>query len=185
MQGLEKQSAGLDWVSCASVGNCLATGVYTDAGYNSQGLLLSEVNGVWQTGLESPLPSNAGEIQYAAADQSDCTGVGDCAVIGQYNDSRGNVLGYAISESAGSWGKPVEIKLPAANAAEAKLSLTALLTPSGKTGTLASIRKAHGLVYDYAVVEPGTATVTWYGREHGRAILIGSGRIHALGPPAP
>ena len=50
VSGLEKQSAGLDWISCASVGNCLATGVYTDIGYNSQGLLLSEVNGVWQTG---------------------------------------------------------------------------------------------------------------------------------------
>ena len=69
-----------------AVGNCLATGVYTDAGYNSQGLLLSEVDGVWRTGLESPLPANAGDIQYAAASQSDCTGVGDCTVIGQYND---------------------------------------------------------------------------------------------------
>ena len=35
--GLEKQSAGLDWISCASLGNCVATGVYTDLGYNSQG----------------------------------------------------------------------------------------------------------------------------------------------------
>jgi hypothetical protein len=178
-QGLEKQSSGLDWVSCPSAGNCLATGVYTDAGYNSQGLLLSEVGGVWQPGLESPLPSDAGKVQYAAADQSDCTGAGDCAVIGQYDNSHGDVLGYAISESAGTWGKPTELTLPAANAAEAKLSLLTLLEPSGKTGTLAAIRKSHGLVYDYPVVEPGTATVTWYGHADGRAIVIGSGSVHA------
>lgn len=179
VQGLEKQSAGLDWVSCAATGDCLATGVYTDAGYNSRGLLLSEVNGVWQTGVESPLPRGAGDIQYAAANQSDCTGVGDCAVIGQYNDSHGDVLGYAISEAAGAWGKPVEIRLPVANAAEAKLSLTTLLKPVGKTGTLAGLRKADGLVYDYPVVEPGTATVTWYGHDRGRAIVIGRGRVTA------
>jgi hypothetical protein len=178
-QGLEKQSSGLDWVSCPSTGNCLATGVYTDAGYNSQGLLLSEVGGVWQPGLESPLPSDAGHIQYAAADQSDCTGAGDCAVIGQYDDSRGDVLGYAISQSAGVWGKPTELTLPAANAAEAKLSLLTLLAPSGKTASLTAIRKTHGLVYDYPAVEPGTATVTWYGHADGRAIVIGSGHVHA------
>jgi hypothetical protein len=102
VQGLEKQSAGLDWVSCAAAGNCVATGVYTDAGYNSQGLLLSEVNGVWQTGLESPLPPGAGQIQYAATIQSECPAVGICTVMGQYNDSHGNVLGYAIGESAGN-----------------------------------------------------------------------------------
>jgi hypothetical protein len=153
--------------------------VYTDAGYNSQGLLISEVGGVWQPGLESPLPSNAGSLQYAAADQSDCAGAGDCAVIGQYVDSHGDVLGYAISESAGTWGKPTELTLPAANAAEAKLSLLTLLAPSGKTATLAAIRKTHGLVYDYPVVEPGTATVTWYGHADGHAIVIGSGRVHA------
>ncbi len=102
--GLEKQSAGLDWISCASPGNCLATGVYTDLGYNSQGLLLSEVNGVWQAGVESPLPRNASTVQYAAANQSDCTSVGVCTVIGQYNDTRGNVLGYVLSEAGGTWG---------------------------------------------------------------------------------
>jgi hypothetical protein len=55
----------------------------------------------------------------------------------------------------------------------------ALLEPSGRTATLASIRKEHGLTYDYAAVEPGTARVTWYGHAHGHAILIGSGRARA------
>jgi hypothetical protein len=179
VQGLEKQSAGLDWISCPAVGNCLATGVYTDAGYNSQGLLLSEVDGIWRTGLESPLPANAGNIQYAAASQSDCTGVGDCTVIGQYNDRRGDVLGYTISESHGSWGSPVEIALPRANVSEVTLSLTTLLAPTGKQARLARIRHARRFVFEYPVVETGTASVSWYTRHEGQEVLIAAGRLHA------
>jgi hypothetical protein len=179
VQGLEKQSAGLDWISCPAVGNCLATGVYTDAGYNSQGLLLAEVDGVWRTGLESPLPPNAGNLQYATANQSDCAGVGDCTVIGQYNDHRGDVLGYAISESQGSWEKPVEIALPPANISEVKLSLTTLLAPAGKQAGLARIRHSRGFVFEYPAVETGTASDHWFARNKGHIVLIATGRLHA------
>lgn len=179
--GLEKQSAGLDWVSCPSVGNCLATGVYTDSGYNSQGLLLSEAGGVWQTALESPLPANAGDIQYAATNQSDCSGVGDCTVIGEYNDSRGNVLGYTIREVKGTWGSAVELALPAANLAEVKLSLGAILAPYGKPATLARIRSARHFVFTYAAVVPGTALTSWYATENGQKVLIANGRVRVSG----
>ena len=179
--GLEKQSAGLDWVSCGSVGNCLATGVYTDAGYNSRALLVSEVDGVWQTGIESPLPHDAGNVEYAYAAQSDCTGQADCAVIGTYNDRHGNVLGYTISESAGTWGAARAVTLPPVANAEVKLSLAALLAPYGKAGTLAQVRKAHGYVFNYAAAEAGAVSVSWYASANGRQLLIGRGAAHING----
>ena len=180
--GLEKQSAGLDWISCASVGNCLATGVYTDIGYNSQGLLLSEVNGTWQTGVESPLPSNAGMMQYAAANQADCTAVGYCTVIGQYNNRVGDVLGYVLSEQGGSWSPASELRLPPASAAEARLSLLAILTP-GRSGTaLAKIRATKQFAYQYQAIEPGTARSAWYASRSGRRVLIASGSVHVRTP---
>jgi hypothetical protein len=180
--GLEKQSAGLDWISCANVGNCLATGVYTDSGYNSQGLLVSEVGGVWQTAVESPLPANAGNIQYAATDQSDCTGVGDCTVIGEYDDSHGNVLGDTISETNGSWGPAVELALPPANLTEVRLSLDAILEPYGKTGSLARIRSARSFVFDYAAVVPGSALTSWYATQKRQRVLIATGQAQVSGP---
>lgn len=180
--GLEKQSAGLDWISCASLGNCLATGVYTDIGYNSQGLLVPEVNGTWQAGVESPLPHNASGVQYAAADQSDCTGVGDCTVIGQYNDRDGDVLGYVLSEQGGSLGRASELALPPANTAEAKLSLAAILVPEKRTAQLAKIRSSHQYEYQYQAVETGTAVTKWYAPAAGRRELIARGRVHAGGP---
>jgi len=183
VSGLEKQSAGLDWISCASVGNCLATGVYTDIGYNSQGLLLPEVNGVWQTGVQSPLPSNASPVQYAAADQADCTGIGACTVIGQYNDHRGDVLGYMLSETDGSWGHATELVLPAPTATEARLSLTAILAPE-KRVRLAQIRSSRQYAYQYQAVEAGTAKTSWYLLQKGHRVLIATGRVRVRAPGA-
>jgi hypothetical protein len=180
--GLEKQSAGLDWISCASLGNCLATGVYTDIGYNSQGLLLSESGGTWQNGVESPLPRNASGIQYAAADQSNCTGAGDCAVIGQYNDRRGDVLGYMLNEQNGTFGKATELQLPAANAAEAKLSLLAILTPEKHSARLAQIRSSGHYDYTYQAVEAGAAASAWYVSHDGKHVLIAIGSARAKQP---
>ncbi|MDE3131459.1 MAG: hypothetical protein KGL16_09925, partial [Acidobacteriota bacterium] len=180
--GLEKQSAGLDWISCAAVGDCLATGVYTDIGYNTQGLLLSEVNGTWQQGVESPLPRNAGNVQYAAANQADCTGAGDCTVIGQYNDGRGDVLGYTVSERDGAWGRAGELALPPASPAEARLSLTAILYPPKLTAQLAQIRASRHYVYDYQAVEPGTAATAWFASAPGGRALIATGAARVSAP---
>lgn len=180
--GLEKQSAGLDWISCASLGNCVATGVYTDLGYNSQALLLSEVNGVWQTGLESPLPHNAGNLQYAAADQSDCTAAGACTVIGQYNDTRGDVLGYMLGENGGAWGSATELILPPVTAGEARLSLAAILAPQNHMARLQQIRRSRRYVYEYQAVEAGTATASWYATLRGKRLLIASGSVRIGGP---
>jgi len=181
VKGLRKQSAGLDWISCASAGNCLATGVYTDAGDNTQALLLSEVGGTWQTGLESPLPRNGARVEFAAADQSECTGAGTCTVIGQYNDAHANVLGYALSESGGSWGKPTELRPPPVSAAQVQLSLAAILEPYGKSGTLARIRAAHRFVFTFEAAEAGTAATVWYARAHGKKVTVGAGEAKVRG----
>ncbi|MDE3133254.1 MAG: hypothetical protein KGL15_04230 [Acidobacteriota bacterium] len=180
--GLEKQSAGLDGISCATPGNCLATGVYTDIGYNSQGLLLVESGGVWQIGVESPLPRNASGVQYAAATQADCTGVGDCTVIGQYNDHRGNVLGYLLSEQGATWGHATELGLPPVSAAEARRSLLAILTPVKATTHLAQIRSSRRFIYDYQAVEPGTAATSWYASHRHRRVLIARGSVRVKAP---
>lgn len=180
--GLEKQSAGLDWISCASVGNCLATGVYTDIGYNSQALLLSEVDGDWQAGVESPLPRDAGQQQYAVANQADCTGAGDCTVIGQYDNHRGDVLGYMLSEQGGAWSHATELRLPPVSATEARLSLKAILTPQRRPAELAKIRSSRHFDYEYQAVQAGIATTAWFTSQAGRRVLIATGRVHVRIP---
>ncbi len=177
--GLNKQSSGVDWISCASVGNCLATGVYTDIGYNSQGLLIQESGGVWQPATEAPLPRGAATAQSAATVASDCTAPSTCTVIGDYDDASGNLAGFMLTENAGRFGRATELLLPPATAAEVRLSLAAILLPSGPAAQLGKIRSARRYVYTYRAVEPGTAASSWYATVNGSSVLIAAGRTQA------
>jgi hypothetical protein len=180
--GLEKQSAGLDWVSCASVGNCLATGVYTDLGYNSQGLIVSEQNGYWQPAVEAPLPRDAAGTQSAATDQADCSAVGDCDVIGEYYNNHGRLLGYTLSETAGHWGTPTPFEIPGPTADEVRLSLAAIAEPYGQDGRRASVLHHDGFKFTYTAVTAGRATVDWYAQAGDAQVLIASGGARVSGP---
>jgi hypothetical protein len=173
--GLEKQSAGLDWISCASVGNCLATGVYTDLGYNPQGLLLTERGGVWQPATEAPLPNDAAGTQSAATSQADCTGLGDCAVIGEYYDTHGRLLGYSLNETAGSWGEPEPFTIPSPTTSEVRLSLQAITEPYGPEGRLRRVLRDDGFRFTYTAVAAGRATVDWYAQTDSTKVLIATG----------
>lgn len=184
VKGLQKQAAGLDWVSCSSPGNCLATGVYTTIALDNQGLLVTETNGVWQPATEAPLPRGAALTQSAATVASACTGTGDCSVIGDYLDGRGDLQGYTLNEHGGSYGHPHEVALPPATAGEARLSLAAILQPHGATARLARIRAKGSYTYAYQAVEAGTAETSWYATGAAGRVLVATGhvRLRSAGP---
>ena len=50
----EGHSAGVNQVSCASPGNCAATGDYTDAQDHTQPFVASEMNGTWGLAIQVP-----------------------------------------------------------------------------------------------------------------------------------
>ena len=101
-------------VSCASAGSCAAIGKYFDTsyhgypGYNTQGLLLSEVAGKWSTGMEPTLPANAGSKSYSHLTSVSCASAGNCTAVGSHDDSSGVAHGLLLSESSGTWGTGVE-----------------------------------------------------------------------------
>ena len=57
--GISGGFGGLGAISCPSAGNCTAVGGYIDNTGESQGLLLNETAGKWETGVEAVLPANA------------------------------------------------------------------------------------------------------------------------------
>ncbi len=88
----------LNSVSCPSAGNCAAAGQYTDSSGHTQALLLTEASGVWATGVEAPLPSNADtDHPDAAAESVSCASAANCAAVGDYNDSSFNTQGLLLS----------------------------------------------------------------------------------------
>jgi hypothetical protein len=101
--GANGHDAGLDDVTCASPGNCVATGVYTTTAGSGDDVPMTatETNGVWATPARLALPANAHAD--SATDHYDtlaglsCTGPANCVAVGTYVDTSGNSQAMAVS----------------------------------------------------------------------------------------
>ena len=100
-------------VSCASAGNCTAVGNATGIYGASQGLLLTETSGRWATGVEPPLPANAGTDTDVSLGSVSCASAGNCTAVGNYTDSSGTSDGLLLTETSGRWATGVEASVPA------------------------------------------------------------------------
>lgn len=108
------KDASLDSVSCPADGGCVAAGAFIDTSNHSQGLLVSQSAGSWQTGVEVLLPVNAGANPQAGLGAVSCTAAGSCVAVGEYYDSSVQRDGLMVSESSGVWRTGVELTAPAA-----------------------------------------------------------------------
>ena len=116
-QGSEPFSSDVELIglTCTSYGNCVAVGQYTDTSGNTEGMAISETDGVWGQGVELAPPANAATAsnsQFVFLNYVSCTGPGNCAVTGGYEDTAGRWQGLVISETSGSWAQGVDIALP-------------------------------------------------------------------------
>ncbi len=175
----------LDYVSCSSAGNCTAAGGYKDSSGHHEGLLVTETEGTWGTGVEASLPANAdlendayieglscaspgnctavGEYYDGAVDEPEiflltetsgtwatavqarppanaepdsnmivkgvsCGSAGNCAVVGEYFDTSGDLQGFLLNETEGTWDKGVEARMPGDGGSD--LFLTEVQCPS-------------------------------------------------------
>jgi hypothetical protein len=100
-------------LACASVGNCVASGDYTNAAGDSIAVALNEVNGVWRSPVRLTPPSNAAANPSATVFSDACGAAGYCSIVGTYEDKSGNSLGFVDNEVAGAWRGAVEAALPA------------------------------------------------------------------------
>jgi hypothetical protein len=97
--------AGLDALSCASVGNCSAGGSFPkqENGPLTPSFVANETNGVWGRAREIPgftkLNSNESEFRSIS-----CGAPGNCGAVGQYQQKSGVSRAYIVNESKGVWG---------------------------------------------------------------------------------
>jgi hypothetical protein len=96
-------------ISCPSVGNCTAGGVYLDGGGVQEPFVVDEKNGVW--GGAIPVP-NIPTLNYSSAflGSVSCKSVGNCSAGGSYSDNNGAWQAWVAIEKGGVWKKA--IKLP-------------------------------------------------------------------------
>ena len=102
-------SARVESVSCASAGNCSASGSYEDASPGQQAFVVSENNGTWGTAIQAP-----GTAALNAGHQADimsvaCRSAGNCTAGGMYEDRLGASQPLVISQVNGTWGKATPV----------------------------------------------------------------------------
>jgi len=89
--------AGVNSISCASTGNCVAGGSYSDSSAHSQAFVVSEKSGVWRKAseLRGTAVMNAGG--QAAVTSISCGSTGSCAAGGYYTDGSSNTQPFVTS----------------------------------------------------------------------------------------
>jgi hypothetical protein len=98
-------------VSCSSAGNCGAAGSYTDGSGNVQGFAVNEANGTWGNATEVIDPSAVGSPDALGAESISCSGTGSCVAVGDEIVAGDASVGFAVSESGGTWSDANEITI--------------------------------------------------------------------------
>jgi hypothetical protein len=111
-----------DSISCASPGNCVAVGEYTDSSGVDQGLLLTESAGTWRAGVEAPHLADTSGVSLTSVS---CASARNCSAVGQ-----DGLNGLLLTETAGKW-VSVAAALPA-NAAGPDVNLYSVSCASAR-----------------------------------------------------
>jgi hypothetical protein len=79
-------NAEVNSVSCASAGNCVAGGVYTDNHGIHQAFVVREVNGHWYNAIKVAATATLSDGRNAEVNSVSCPPTGNCVGGGQYTD---------------------------------------------------------------------------------------------------
>jgi hypothetical protein len=101
--------AGVNSVSCRSAGNCAAGGEYTDGSGRFQAFVVSERNGRWRAAIEVPGSGALNAGGNAGVASVSCASAGNCAAGGNYADGHRRQQAFVVSETNGTWHKPIRV----------------------------------------------------------------------------
>jgi hypothetical protein len=105
-------------VSCASTGNCAASGSYRDTSDDSEGLLETETNGVWTAGQANLSHLSVATDPSVDIESVSCATAGNCTAVGYYEDGTVTYQGLLLNEVGAAWQPATEAQLPADAAGE-------------------------------------------------------------------
>ncbi len=102
----------LNGVSCSAPGACVAVGNYKDRSGRFEAMALRESKGRWGPARELSLPGNAGPDPGAFIVGVACPATGSCVVTADYTDKTGRGQVAILTEAAGRWRSPTQLRLP-------------------------------------------------------------------------
>jgi len=146
--------AGVNSVSCASVGSCAAGGFYLDRHGHRQGFVADERNGRWGTAIEVPGLGALNTGGPAGVNSVSCASPGSCAAGGDYADGDGNAQGFVADEDNGVWGTAIEVPgLAALNTGGFVQVLSVSCGSAGNCAAGGDYTRPHGSLQGFVAVE--------------------------------
>jgi hypothetical protein len=92
------KNGGVVALACPAVGQCRASGAYLDASNLYQAVVVTEVDGVWQTGLKVVLPGSASSVGVDGGIYSlICASPSSCVGAGSYLAGTSTYEGFTLS----------------------------------------------------------------------------------------
>jgi hypothetical protein len=95
-------------VSCVSAGNCTAGGYYVNSAGDQEAFVVTQSGGTWGNAQEVPGIGTLND-QQGPLESLSCGSAGNCAAVGSYTDSAGNIQAWLATETGGTWGSAAEI----------------------------------------------------------------------------
>lgn len=98
---LNKGIGAVESVSCASPGNCAASGIYQDRRHHREAFVAVQRHGTWGNAIEIPglAALNTGVYQVANANTMSCAPAGPCTTAGNYASRSGKSQGFIVSQA--------------------------------------------------------------------------------------
>jgi hypothetical protein len=91
--------ANMDALSCASVGNCSAGGLYKNASGHGQAFIVSQTGGTWGTAEEVPGTVALNKGKQAELQSVSCAPAGNCSAGGFYTDAGGRAQAFVVHQT--------------------------------------------------------------------------------------
>jgi hypothetical protein len=92
------KNGGIVALACPAVGQCRASGAYLDANNQYQAVVVTEVAGVWQTGVKVILPNNAASVGVDGGIYSlICASPTSCIGTGSYLQGASTYEGFTLA----------------------------------------------------------------------------------------
>ncbi len=130
------QTAALEAVACPAAGSCVAIGSYVDASGESREMVLGQSRGAWTAARElvfSPASAGVELSALACHTASSCVAVGSSRAAASSSRSQPVV----VSETAGVWGAPVQVALPAGVSGAENATFSSVACPASGSCTAA------------------------------------------------
>jgi hypothetical protein len=149
-------NAGVNTISCTASQYCSVGGSYEDASGHTQAFVATETDNLYSPAIEVPGTATLNAGGNAFVSSISCSSAGNCGAGGSYTDSGGDVQGFVVSETNGTWSNALEVVDPLAKSGVGSFGVSSIsCTATGSCTAVGEDLLLAGSSSGYALSESG------------------------------